>query len=140
MAHPTHNASSPRCAPHPGGRAFLFTVSNSPPPSPRLRRGNQVSSFPRRVVAPGFCFSLPPPDEGRRSAEKAGGGLRDPLARDDATCRGACEAPRAPLRSGTRASRRSTGDFLMRFRASVPWHFLLGIVQRAPRKRVVMPE
>src|SRR5262245_50316258 len=52
FAHPT-NASVPRCASHPGGRAFLFTVSNS-----------VVSSFPRRVVAPGFCFSLPPPDEG----------------------------------------------------------------------------
>src|SRR5262245_25973798 len=123
MSAPYRERLCPAMHLHPGGRAFLFTVSNS-----------VVSSFPRRVVAPGFCFSLPPPDEGRRSAEKARG-----LARPPGTCcehvPGRVRGARAPLRSGTLDSRRSTGGFVVRFRASLPCQCLLGILQRAPRKK-----
>src|SRR5262245_29282627 len=114
FAHPTANASGPRCASHPGGRAFLFTVSNS-----------VVSSFPRRVHAPGFCFSLPPPDEGRRSAERRGG-LRGPLARGASTCLARARRPRPFAIRDARLSalHRRFSDAVPRFRgpAFTPGH------------------
>ena len=78
---------------HPGygyaacSRRSIFTMSNS-----------AVSSFPRRVSAPGFCFSLSirPQPRGGRSAEKAQYFICRAVGRDGH----ACEARRAPAAAG----------------------------------------
>jgi hypothetical protein len=107
----------------------------------------QPDTFSRRVGARGMS-KTPPQNEGWRSADR-----RPVLARHrwpaashkhlslrHAAGRGACEAPRAPLRSGTRASRRS---FPWRFWASVPRfrlrHFLRSTCSQLLAARVVVP-
>jgi hypothetical protein len=106
----------------------LFTMSNSPTRSTTRSRG---------AFAPGVCKLFHP--------VRGGGADRRPvLARHRwPACeagRGACEAPRRPLRSGRRASRRSTP---WRFWASGPRfrlrHFLRSTCSQLLAARVVVP-
>ena len=90
-----------------------------------ISRFQTASLVPAARLRPGLAHSLRAPPEGKRSDEKAHGCLRDTrLAYHDAIRRGACEAPRAPLRSGTRASRRSTVAIFGRGPRFLLRHFL----------------
>ena len=105
-------------------------------------------SFPRRSCA--RVLQLPPspegfggqvhPREGWAERRQAPGACEAPVVRRNAANRGACEAPRRPLRSGRRASRRSTP---WRFWASGPCfrprHFLRSTCSQLLAARVVVP-
>ena len=95
----------------------------------------QSSSFPRRVAAPGFCFSLfHPPDEGRAERRKAQYfrcRARDARPSTPVEARRASSGTRSPL--GAPPWRFSVGG-----RASISG-ISSGFVQRAPRSQVVVP-
>ena len=116
-----------RGAPH-----FCLTMSNSPPGQPRRRaapsiRGPSYSAHSnstfrsRGAFAPGSLqiSDARPPNRGRAERRDGAGCVARQAARERADAkhpwravrlarRDACEASRVPLRSGTRASRRST--------------------------------
>ena len=85
-------------------------------------------------------FDQFPPREGWAERRQAPGACEAPVPANDARGRGACEAPRRPLRSGRRASRRSTP---WRFLASGPRfrlrHFLRSTCSQLLAARVVVP-
>ena len=114
-----------------------FTMSNSP--NGRCHyRSPHAPSRSRDAIAPGVC-NFSHPMRGGRSADR-----RPVLARhrglQNAAGRGTCEAPRRPLRSGRRASRRSfPGDFGPRVRRFRPRHFLRSACSQLLAARVVVP-
>ena len=146
-----------RCSPLPSnparGRCPL-AVHDVKQPEVRIVKRQATPSFrdshplvPAAQSRPGFA-NFSHPERGGRSADR-----RPVLARHrwpaashkhrglrHAAGRGACEAPRRPLRSGRRASRRS---FPWRFSASVPRfrprHFLRSTCSQLLAARVVVP-
>jgi len=114
---------------------FLFTCQTA-----------HVSSFPRRVFAPGFCFlCFAHPNEGWRSAEKTLGCSGTRGACLNAARQTPCEA--SCVSRETLASRRSTVAILGSGPALPSPAALLSLrfgeqpdrSQRAPRVRVVVP-
>ena len=104
-----------------GMTVFLFHNFKQP--------NTQHISFPRRIRARGLQTSRLRQGFGGQVATREGwaerrqapGACEAPVPANNARGRGACEAPRRPLRSGRRASRRSIrGDFRLRFRVSGP--------------------
>ena len=115
-------------------RRIARTHSSRDVKQPKLRRPLTI-----RARAPRISIFLSPHD-GERSAETAPGACEAPVGvRVIGTPGHSSRSARHPLRSGRRASRRSTWRFLAVGHASVP-----GIVPRrpysdAPRSRVIVP-
>src|SRR5262249_25909094 len=120
-------ASHPGHAIAPDGFVTLFTCQTA-----------RVSSFPRRVFAPGFCFLASRTlMKGWRSAERRTDACEAPVAALGGR-QATSEAPRVPIR-GTPASRRShRGDFGLR--AALPLTGIsAGSVTANSHIRVIVP-
>jgi hypothetical protein len=116
-----------------GAAAFFAAFTSHDVKQPMLRRPLTI-----RARAPRIPFSFPP-TRGSRAPRRRGVLARHPWHAVRLARRDACEAPRVPLRSGTRAlSALHRGDFGLRVRASGFGILLRNACSDAPRGRVLV--